>query len=72
MSEMRIRYGLAYGRQNNFYAGIAGQKGYLGGSDGLLGQANTSPDVTLGCLFYTANSSATIINSFQLSHPSAG
>lgn len=69
---LRIRYGMAYGRENNFYSGVAGQKGYLAGTDGLLAQANTSPDVTYGTQFYTNNSAATTINSFQLNHPSFG
>lgn len=72
MGDLRVRYSLAYGRQNNFYSGIAGQKGYLAGTDGLLGQADTTPDVTLGTLFYTNNSAATTITDFELSHPSSG
>jgi len=71
-SVLRIRYGYALGRENNFYTGVAGQKGYLAGTDGLLAQGNTSPDVTLGNLFYTNNSGATTITSFQLNHPSVG
>jgi hypothetical protein len=66
MSETRIRYGLAYGRMNNFYTGVAGQKGYLAGTDGLLAQGNTAPDVSLGYLFYTNNSGATTITDFQV------
>lgn len=69
MGDTRIRYGLALGRQNNWVAGIAGQKGYLAGTDGLFAQANTAPDVTTGVLFYTANSAATTINDFKLSTP---
>lgn len=72
MGDFRIRYGMALGRQNNFYAGISGQKGYLAGTDGLFAQGNTAPDITVGNLFYTNNSSATIINSFTLQHPSQG
>lgn len=69
MGDTRIRYGLAYGRMNNFYTGVSGQKGYLAGTDGLFAQANTSPDVTTGVLFYTNNSGATTINNFTLSAP---
>lgn len=72
MGDMRVRYGLAFGRQNNFYAGIPGQKGYLAGTDGLLAQANTAPDVTNGVVFYTNNSAATTIKDFSLQHPSVG
>jgi len=70
--EMRIRYGLAYGRENNFYTGVPGQKGYLAGTDGLFAQMNTAPDITLGSLFYTNNSGATVINSFTIQDPAAG
>lgn len=66
MSEQRIRYGLALGRVNNFTTGIAGQKGYLAGTDGLFAQASTGPDVSTGYLFYTNNSGATIISDFQV------
>lgn len=69
MGDFRIKYGMAYGRQNNFYAGIAGQKGYLAGTDGLLGQGDTTPDVTNGVLFYTNNSGATSITDFELTSP---
>lgn len=72
MGDTRIRYGLAFGKQNNFYSGISGQKGYLAGTDGLFAQASTGPDVTTGVLFYTNNSAATTINRFELSHPSVG
>lgn len=72
MGDTRIRYGLAYGRMNNFTTGVAGQKGYLAGTDGLLAQGDTTPDVTNGFLFYTNNSGATTITDFELSHPSVG
>lgn len=68
MGDTRIRYGLALGRQNNWYSGLA-QKGYLAGTEGLLAQANTAPDVTMGVLFYTANSASTTITNLQLSAP---
>lgn len=70
--EFRVRYGMAIGRENNFYAGISSQKGYLAGTDGLFAQGNTAPDVTLGNLFYTNNSSNTTIVDFTLGHPSQG
>lgn len=67
--QFRTRYGLAVGRENNFYTGIAGQKGYLAGTDGLLAQGNSTPDVTNGYLFYTNNTGNTTIRDFILSHP---
>jgi hypothetical protein len=71
MGDLRVRYGLAYGRMNNFYTGSTDQtkRGYLAGTDGLFLQANTAPDVTNGFLFYTNNSAATTINDFKLSTP---
>lgn len=68
-SHVRFRYGVAIGRENNFYTGIPGQKGYLAGTDGLFAQGNTAPDVTLGNLFYSNNTVGTIIRDFTLSHP---
>ena len=65
-NNFRVRYGLALGRENNFYTGIFGQKGYLAGTDGLFAQGNTAPDVTLGNLFYSNNSVNTIINNFTI------
>jgi hypothetical protein len=38
----------------------------LAGTDGLLAQGNTAPDVSLGYLFYTNNSGATTITDFQV------
>lgn len=71
MGDTRIRYGLAYGRQNNFVTGSTDQttRGYLAGTDGLFKQADTTPDVTNGFLFYTNNSAATTITNFDLQHP---
>lgn len=64
MGDLRIVYGLAYGRQNNFYTIWQGK------TDGLFAQGDTSPDVTKGYLFYSNNSGATTITDFDLSHPS--
>lgn len=69
MGQMRIKNGLAFGRENNFYAGIAGQGGYLAGTGGVFAQGNTAPSVTAGVLFYSNNSSATTITNFTLRHP---
>src|SRR3990167_185332 len=66
MGDQRIRYGLAYGRQNNFFTGNTSQTGYLGGTDGLFAQASTGPNVSTGYLFYTNNSGATTISDFQV------
>src|SRR3990167_1172535 len=68
MGDQRIRYGLAYGRQANFYTGNTDQtkRGYLAGTDGLFAQASTGPDVSTGYLFYTNNSGATTISDFQV------
>jgi len=73
MGDTRIRYGLAYGRMNNFVTGSTDQtkRGYLAGTDGLFKQADTTPDVTNGYLFYANNSAATTITDFKLQHPSA-
>lgn len=74
MGDTRIRYGLALGRMNNFYTGSTDQtkRGYLAGTDGLFKQADTTPDVTNGYLFYTNNSAATTITDFKLMHPAFG
>ena len=56
MGDTRIVYGLAYGKQNNFYTIWQGK------THGLFAQANTAPDVTLGVLFdYTRKHRALII-----------
>jgi len=71
MGDTRVRYGLAYGRMNNFVTGSTDQttRGYLAGTDGCFKQADTTPDVTNGVLFYTNNSAATTITHFDLQHP---
>lgn len=69
MGDTRIRYGLAYGRMNNFTTGYAGQRGYLAGTDGLFINGDTTPDVTNGFLFYTNNTAATTISHFDVLHP---
>jgi len=74
MGDTRIRYGLAFGRQNNFVTGSTDQtkRGYLAGTDGLFKQADTTPDVTNGYLFYTNNSAATTITDFKFQNPQVG
>ena len=69
MGDTRFRYGLAYGRMNNFTTGVAGQRGYLAGTDGLFVNGDTTPDVTNGFLFYTNNTAATTISHFDVLHP---
>jgi hypothetical protein len=63
MGDARIVYGLAYGKQGNWYSTWQNK------THGLLAQANTAPDVTTGYLFYTANTTATTITDFKLSAP---
>ena len=57
MGDFRIPYGFARGRKNNFFAR----------TDNAFTSGDTTPDVTLGCVWYTANSSATVISDFDLS-----
>lgn len=57
MGDFRIPYGFARGPKANFSVR----------TDNLLGQADTTPDVTLGNLFWTNNSGATTITNFDLS-----
>lgn len=63
MGDARIVYGLAYGKQGNWYTTWQNK------THGLLAQANTAPDVTNGYLFYSVNSSATTIRDFTLVAP---
>jgi len=67
MGDLRIRHGLAYGRQNNFYSSLI-----AGGTAGLFAQGNTAPDVTLNTLFYSNNTGNTTITNFTLRHPAEG
>lgn len=61
MSNTRFSHGVAYGKYANFYAR----------TDGLFDIDDTTPDVTLGNLFYTRNTGATAITYFDLrAHPS--
>ena len=60
MGDSRIVYGLALGKQGNWYTTWQNK------THGLLAQASTAPDVTTGCLFYSVNSSATTITNFGL------
>lgn len=55
MADFRIKYGMSLGTYGNFQAR----------TDGLLMVSSGTPDVSLGCLFYTNNSSgATNITDF--------
>jgi len=63
MGDMRIPYGLALGRMNNWTAT------YQGKTSHLIAQANTAPDVTNGVIFFTTNSAATTIEDFKLTTP---
>jgi len=59
MGDTRFRDGLAYGPYGNFYANTAN----------LFPQADATPDVTLGNLFYSNNTTTTIITHFDLQAP---
>lgn len=56
MGDFRIPFGLALGRQNNFFAR----------TDNLFGQSDATPDVTAGNLFFSNNTSNTTITNFDL------
>ena len=56
MGDFRITYGSAIGKQNNFFAK----------TDGLIAEGDTTPDVTNGTLFYTNNTTTTVITYFDL------
>ena len=56
MGDTRFKNGLALGSYNNFYATTAG----------VFAQADTTPDVTDGVLFYSNNTSNTTITHFDL------
>lgn len=70
----RFPYGIGLGFENQFNSyGYATHKGthQAGAQDftnttaGLLAQASTAPDVSLGSLFYTNNTGATVISQFR-------
>lgn len=56
MGDFRIPNGFAYGRLNNFFAR----------TDNLFAEADSSPDVTLGSLWFSNNSTNTTITHFDL------
>jgi hypothetical protein len=63
MGDFRIKYGSAFGPQNNFYVNSAN----------VFTSTDTTPDVTNGTLWYSNNASATTITDFDLSAlPSSG
>lgn len=62
MSDTRFPYGFALGKINNFIAR----------TDNVFTESDTTPDVSLGSLFYTNNSSATVISYFDLPVPGGG
>lgn len=57
MGDFRIKYGSALGPYANFFAR----------TDNTFAVADTTPDVTDGSLFYTINTSTTVITHFDLS-----
>ena len=62
MGDTRFKNGLALGSYNNFYATTAG----------VFAQADTTPDVTDGVLFYSNNTSNTTITHFDLTEVGGG
>ena len=61
MANFRFKHGVARGPVGNFSAR----------SDNVFGSTDTTPDVTLGNLFYTNNASATSITHFDVSGQNA-
>ena len=59
MGDTRFKNGLAYGPYGNFFAR----------SDNIFGQADATPDVSNGNLFFSNNTSTTIITHFDLQAP---
>ena len=59
MGDTRWKHGLAYGPYANFFANTAN----------VFSQADGTPDVTLGNLFYSNNTSNTTITHFDLQAP---
>lgn len=66
MGQNRCIYGSAYGFQNNWTALVRG------GTAHTLAQADTTPDVTDGTLWYSINSGATTITHFDLMTVNSG
>ena len=59
MGDTRFRDGLAYGPYGNFFSNTAN----------LFGQGDTTPDVTLGNVFFSNNTTNTTITHFDLQAP---
>ena len=55
MADFRIPYGLALGKVNNFFAQ----------TNNVFTSGDATPDVTLGSLFFTSNTSNTSISDFE-------
>ncbi len=60
--DTRFKNGVAWGPYNNFFAR----------TDGLFAQGDTTPDVTDGNLFFTNNTTNTLITDFEFSVPGGG
>ena len=60
--DTRFKGGVGWGPYNNFFAR----------SDNVFAQNDTTPDVTDGNLFYTNNTTTTVITHFDLSLPGGG
>ena len=59
MGDTRFKNGLAYGPYANFFATTAN----------VFGQGDTTPDVTMGNLFFSNNTTNTVITHFDLQAP---
>src|SRR3990167_10303996 len=62
MGDTRFKGGLAFGPYNNFFATSAN----------ILPEGDTTPDVTLGNLFFSNNSTSTVITHFDLTVTGGG
>lgn len=59
MADFRVPYGFALGRFANFQAK----------TEGLFAESDATPDVTIGSLFYSNNTSNTTITAFDITDP---
>lgn len=64
MGDTRFSHGLAFGKVNSFAF-----NGAVSGTAGLIAEGDTTPDVTNGNLFYTNNTSTTVLTYFDLTTP---
>ena len=62
MGDFRIPYGMALGKYNNFFATTSN----------VFSESDVTPDVTLGSLFFSNNTSNTTITNFDVTGFGAG